>query len=354
MKKIFVWFCLICRRQLKSKIFIFLLVAVPFAAFAVSNMEEFGEKPDNYIALLPADDDENALNTINALINNTNGYDFYLCGTRDELMDDVRSNKAECGYIFNENITDMIKNGTYKKCITVVYRENSILKNTVNETVFSEFFKYFSKVFVMDYVEKSEEFAGIDSGYMELLEGTYDKYLNGAETFGVIFEELGDGEDFSDTQVIEGGNVTFPLRGVMAVLAMAGMLLGVLAFDADREKGVFCAMPYNFINTARAIYVIVPSIFITASMVISVFVSGNSEGICKEIAAAALYVILLAFAGVIVSFILRRSFFVAVFLPLSVMLALAVCPVFIDIAQYVPQMGVLRYIFVPYYYMVMF
>ena len=354
MKKIALWSWLLMKRQLKSLFFLLILILIPIVSFIGSRKEALSKEQETKVALFARDDDVVACASIEDLLAMDSGYTFYLCESEEELISQVRSGDAECGYIFDENLSEKIKKEKYKENIIVVQKSNSMLANLINETVFSAFFKQFTKITALNYVANNEKFAAMDpEGFLQL-EGAFEQYTKGDSVFKVSFEMLGDGESLDETEVIETKAAHFPLRNIMAVLIMAGAMLGVLNWLNDREKGVFAPMKRDFILVSRPLYILIPALLLGVSTIVSLMACGESVFVLREILGMILYVLLLTILGMVCCLVIKKSFTIISAMPVMIMGSLLVCPVFIDLALYIPVLKWVRYFFVPYYYMIMF
>lgn len=353
MKKVGLWCLLLVKRQLKNIFFLFILVLIPVMAFISARIDGFQESEEIRVALYARDEDELAADTIRDLQEDTDCYTFYLCASEEELMQAVHSGEAECGYIFAENISERVAKEKYKNNIIQVKKSGSLLADSVNETVFSAFFQYFTREMMLNYIKGNNKFSRMDpEGYIQL-DGTYDYYLNGNGTFRVEFKMLGDGKDFSETETIETQEMTFPLRNIMAVLIMMGTALGVLSWLTDREKGVFAPMKYDFVKVSRPLYAAIPTTLLGICALCSM-AAKNLTAPGKELAVMAGYVVLLTGAGVLATYLIRKSTWVISALPVLMIGSLILCPVFIDLSVYIPALKYAQKLFLPYYYMIMF
>lgn len=354
MKKIALWSWLLMKRQLKSLFFLLILILIPVISFVGSRTEALSKEQETKVALFARDDDEIAGETIEALLTMDSSYTFYLCESEEELLSHVRNKEAECGYIFDENLSEKIEKEKYKKNITVVQNSNSMLTNIINETVFSAFFKQFTKKTAMDYVANNEKFAAMHPEGFVQLEGAFEQYTKGDAVFKVSFEMLGDGESLTETTVIETKAVGFPLRNIMAVLIMAGAMLGILNWLNDREKGVFAPMKREFILASRPLYILIPALLLGISTIVSLAACGESVSVLRELLGMMLYILLLTVLGVVCCLVIKKSFTIISAMPVMIIGSLLVCPVFIDLVLYIPVLKWVRYLFVPYYYMMLF
>lgn len=354
MKKIGLWCWLLTKRQLKNIMFLLILLLIPLTAFITTRIEGFQESETLYVALYARDGDEMAVNTVNHLLADTDTYSFYLCSSEEELMQDVQKGRAECGYIFGENITQRVTQEKYKNNIIQVKKKGSFIADSINETVFSSFFRFFTKNMILEYVKSNEKFAGMDAEGLLQLSGAFDSYLSGNQTFHVEFRVLGGGEDFLETEVLEGESASFPLRNMMAVLIMAGALVGVLGWLADREKGVFAPMRYDFVAISRTLYVMIPVMLLAVCSLCGMAAAGTITSVGREIAVILAYVVLLTAAGTLATYFVKRSTWIVSAFVVLVLGSLVLCPVFIDLSVYIPGIRYAQRLFLPYYYMTMF
>ncbi len=354
MKKMGVWLWLLTKRQLKSVFFLFLLLTVPAVAFFVSENEAFEEAAVNSVALFCCDDDDVAGRTVELICDMESGYDFYVCASKDAVYDAVRNEEAVCGYIFNENISEMIVAEKYNDHITVVKNKGDLVSDMINEVVFSAYFKEFTRLVTTEYIRGNEKFDLVEEEAVLQVNGAYDIYVDGNGTFKIEFESLGVDGDFANTETIEGNTMTFPLRGVMAVLIFMGGLLGAVNWLSDSEKGVFKTLGYDFVNLSRLFYGMIPAGLLGVSTVLSLILCGQSVGLGREILVMFFYVVAVALFGALCTYIVKKSVVMVSVMPVVIMAALLVCPVFIDLSVYVPAVGLVRNIFLPFYYMIMF
>ena len=354
MKKIGLWCWLLTKRQLKNTMFLLILLLIPVTAFITSRIDGFQESETLLVALYARDDDEMAVDTIENLLADTDTYSFYLCGSQEELMQDVQKGRAECGYIFGENITERVTQENYKNNIIQVKKKGSVIADSVNETVFCSFFRFFTKNMILEYVKNNEKFAGMDSDGLLQLSGAFDSYLAGNQTFHVEFRVLGSGEGFLETEVLEAGSASFPLKNVMAVLMMTGALLGVLGWLSDKERGVFTPMRYDFVTISRTLYVLVPTMLLAVCSLCAMAAAGTMTSLGREILAMFVYVILLTVVGMLATYFVKRSIWIVSAFPVLVIGSLILCPVFIDLSVYIPGIRYVQKLFLPYYYMAMF
>lgn len=354
MKKIGLWCWLLTKRQLKNIVFLLILLLIPVTAFITARLDGFQETEEIRVALYARDDDKFAEDTINDLLKDTDCYVFERYASEEELVQAVKTGKAECGYIFAENITNRVAKGKYKNNIIQVKKANSFIADSVNETVFCSFFKFFTRQMMLNYVKDNEKFAQMNpEGFLQL-DGTYDYYLNGNGTFRVEFMLLGDGKDLSVTETIEAGNPAFPLRNIMAVFIMTGTALGVLSWLLDREAGVFAPMKYDFMKISRILYTAIPTVLLGICALCSMAAAKTMTFYVREFLVMMGYVMVLTAAGVLATYIIRKSTWVVSALPVLMIGSIILCPVFIDLSIYIPELKYVQKLFLPYYYMIMF
>ena len=354
MKKTLLFFRLLAKRQLNNVFFVLILVLIPVSSFVMSRFSGETDEKNNRVALYARDEDETAKNTIEELLLTDSIYEFSLCKDEDELIESVQKGDYQCGYIFDENISDRIINGKYKGNIIAVYRSGSILEKAVRETFFSVFFKQVARIIALDYIEDSNEFPEMSEEFLMYFDGTYDLYQNSDITFNINFETMQEQGSFETAKVIEAKPAAFPLRGIMAVLVMTGALLGLYGWLSDKEKGVFIPMRNDFVTISRALYVFVLVVMLGICAVVSIILCGAGQNAGKETGSMLLYVIVLVFICFVMSYIIRKSTTILSAMPVILIGSIIVCPVFVDISSFVPVFKVVRYFFIPYYYLILF
>lgn len=354
MKKIGLWLWLLTKRQLKSVAFWVILGIIPLMSLIIPRIEAFGEAPDNQAALYASDADKVALDTIEELVNGESVYTFYVCASKEELLEEVKNGNAQCGYIFDNEITKKIKSKEYKDLITIVKKENTLIADAINESFFAAYFKHFTEVILLDYVESNEKFAEMDSEGLVQLEGAYEAYLCGDDTARFDFEYITGESGLNQTTVIEVEASVFPLRSIMAILIMTGGMLGVITWLTDKEKGIFVPMSREFVKISKMLYVMIPAFLLGVSTIISLIACNEAQTILREVMVMILYVALIAVIGAICCIYIKKSYTMLSIMPILIISSILICPVFIDLAVYIPIIKIIRNFFVPYYYIRLF
>lgn len=353
MKKLSIWFGLLVKRQLKSVIFLALLLGIPVLTFVVVNTPSFQEERVNQVGLFLEDEDPVAVRCAMDLLQNET-YEFFLCDSREELVDKVIRNQVECGFVFENNLTDKIGNGKAKKGVLCVKKESSVLAGAIRETVFQAYFRQVSGVILLNYAQTKEELSWVPEEGLDILRQTYEAYLESDRIFKVDFKMLGDADSFAETVDIKVQEATFPLRNMMAVFIMVGAVLGVIGWLSDREKGVFVPMKREFVMVSRVMYPFIPALLLCISTLVSLLVAGKAEDFGREVPALVCYLVILSFTGAIMSRIFQRSITLVGVLPIMILTCIILCPVFIDLANMIPVIKFIRFLLPPYYYMLFF
>ena len=83
----------------------------------------------------------------------------YLINATDELKKDIMNKKAECGYVFGENLSEKILNNTYEGSVELIVNSSDFIASMTNEMVFAAMFKNFAPDVAKEYLKKSDIFS---------------------------------------------------------------------------------------------------------------------------------------------------------------------------------------------------
>ncbi|MGN0160639.1 MAG: hypothetical protein ACI4AQ_04555 [Lachnospiraceae bacterium] len=353
MKKSALLFMLLSKRQFKNVFFCILLVAIPVITYCCGRIEGFHEGPVNAIAIYNEDEGEIAGRIINDLSATQDDYRFVIYDSLSLMEADVLGDKVLCGYAFLPNFTERLFAGDTNKIITVICKENSLMAESVNEIVFSHFYKEYCEHAILKYTASNEKFTAHGDVSGPLTE-KYRDYVDGDAIFKIEFEELSGEESLDGATQIQEENITFPLRGILSILMLLGMFLGVISYNSDREKGMFKTLRGGFGVQSRILYVLVPVFYIALMTLFSLYAGGVHEGLLKEIGALICYIILLTAVGAMMGLIIPDNRIIMGCMPVVLLASILICPVFVDLENYFDAVLWIRKFFLPHYYLKFF
>lgn len=350
LKKYAVLTWILIKRQLKNKAFLGMLILVCLF-ITLSTIYVKDDKEQIQVALYTYDS-ELSLDVIKELTSMDSSYNFYLCKCIEELVSDVQKRTAVCGFVFESNFTNELENQNYKKLIQIIINDDKVVPSMISETVYSVIFSQIARLVSEDYINENLSELNID------FEEGFKEYTEGSRVFSVEFIKMQDenNQDAAKNE-IESGLFEFSFRNIMALFIFAASLLGAYEYMLDREKGAFDALIYRMHKYVAILYALIPTIMAGIITYLGLILLGNFsnvkvvfESVAKESYAMLFYVVLCGVFASVLTFIIRKS---KIYLPVAtvlILLSFVACPVIIDIAFYVPVVGVIRKFLIPFYY----
>lgn len=326
-----------------NPVFVLLLLSIPALSLWMGQNQKMNTKATSTVAVYQADEDPVAANTVENL--KLQGEEFIVveCASQEEVKHMVSCKEAECGYIFQEDITRKIGEGAYSKLVQGYRRESSVFYQVLNEKVFAAFFHEFSEVIMMNYVEGNEKFQVLPQEVLEGLKKGYEEEFSADTTFHVEYSLL-------SGEVIEEEVMTLPVRNLLAVLMFLGVFLGIYDYRKGEENGTFRTMSPSMTRMVAGMYLCIPILLLGVDTFFSILALGESEGILQELLALGLYMAELWIVGCVGLLLIRRSTTVLSILPMAAFACLILCPVFVDLSSYIRVLGLVRKFLPPTWY----
>lgn len=353
MKRFFLMFYLLCKRQLKHVALTILLFAMPVIGMIYNLLPSMHENGVISIALYASDDNKTALDAIELLVSKESEINFYRCDSEEELENAVISREAQGGYIFDDNLKENLLNSDLKDNITLVQNGSSIVTQTTNEIVFSAVLSSITKDISIKYM-KDNSFFTPDKWDMAVthFSRTFETLYNNGSSLKLFFKTLNVADDGTYSTTSFGTKVLeFPIRNIMVVIIFIACLLGAANWISDKESGVFAPMPKTLVTACRPLYILVPALMFGLSGIVTIAASGNFTSFSAEFGVMAVYVIINVAFGTLMTFIFKKSRTITALLPVFILCSLLFCPVFLDLSIYIPAVNVLNKFLPPYYYM---
>lgn len=350
MRKVFIWFWISCKRQSKRPGFLILLLLLPILLYGFRQLEK---KDTEGIAIAVYVEEQQGLSQeiADALIKKDGMFRFYQCTSKEEMMDEVASRRAECGYLFYQGLEEKLDRQDMKRCIGVYSAPSTVADALSTEVVFSVLFEVYGKDLLENFTRGNQIFASLDQeeawDEMELL---YEKYRSNGSTFSFAYEYLAETVDADVSSP-----AVFPIRGMIAVTIFVTGLFSAVMLCEDEAKGLFIPLSYAQKPWCALSSMMAPVFLTGISGLVAIYITGNfSFGFFYEffmIFGYVLFVVLLAYG---LKQVIRNSVVLCSLIPFLAMGSLVLCPVFFDISNWVPGIGALGKWFPPYYYMALF
>lgn len=348
-KHFFTWALLICKHILKLPIISAMLLLIPALTIIVQALPEEGSASGTAIGIYFEEADELSCKMEDELLHSEGAFSFISYGSHEDLIDDVMLGKLECGYIFDSDFSDKINKGKYDKAITLVKSPATIFDSAANELVFAALIRQSGYNILHKYAEIDELSSSQREELISSLFTAYDSYCSSGETFhlDIITAE---GISINDEAGSSLG-ITFPLRGVLAILIFLAGMTGCAAWLKDREKGLFAPRPHTFYILSRILYPLLPTVLFLLCSELAMFISGSAYSPASELLLSIRYIVLITAFANLCSLILKRSTLVISLIPVLILGSLIFCPVFVNMESFLPMLRFVSHLFLPRYFL---
>ena len=343
--RIWAWFWLSCKRQLTHTFFVAALLLVPVCLYAFTQVEE--DDSGKVLIAMYSEDTEFVPRVFDVLLAQDGMFEFYICDTAEMLAEDVISRKAECGYVFKEGFREILDSRDFKRSILVYSAPSTIAAELSQEVVFAGLFEVYGEYLLGQFAEESDVFAGMDTVQVrEELMDAYRDEIDSGSTFSFQYETL-------STEPIESGNarIAFPVRGMLAIYLMIIGLFSVVALRQDEDRGLFITLSHGERVPCKLAAVAAPVCMAGISVLITLLITGNFEHGMREVPLLLVYMVMIVLVSYVLKLLIRDPVVLCGLIPIFILCSMVVCPVFFDVSQWVPELKLIRYLFLPYYYM---
>ena len=351
MKKIVLWFFLLLKRQLKNIVLLIFLIGLPLCAFIITHIPKALDSSAPRVGIVLLDRDSTSVSTANSLISDTSVLEFYTCDSADELYQSIENGDTDCGYVISKDLTKQLDSKSYQGCITLIKNSSDFISSLSNEILFSALFRVYGKNIATNYINGSSLFSSINTSAIKMTNEKYDYYVNGAATFHIDFNTLSNDGDTNSLSAIEVEKSSFPIRGILAILIFVAGLFGCVQWLKDSEDGVFAPMSYSFHRISRILYIIIPTLLFAISSLITIYLANVQVSPWVESKSMSLYILLIIVFCLLLSYIIKKSTLLISLIPIFIIGSLVLCPVFINVAVFLPVTNILNKLFLPYYYL---
>lgn len=352
MKKIFIWLSLLFKRQFKNPLLILLLLLIPITAFISLNTNSSTDKKRTYVAglYIAGGESEFATNMVNSLVASDEIVRFVAYENENEMKLDLIRENIICGYVIPYNLKEVLSSANSSGCIKSYILPASTLQASINELVYAELIKLQGYQMMTDAMNLSPSFEG--DKYANDAVKKYEYYLQGDEVFHINYEVYN--VDGSLTKSDVPTTFQFPIREILSIMIFLSGLFGCVLFMRDREEGIFQTITGSFNIYLRVLYIIIPTFAFAISSLLAFAISGITINVSKELSVMLLYILLITVFCLILMLITRKSKVLSSCIPVILLCCLVFCPVFINVADYIPATKYIQRLFIPFYYLKMF
>ncbi|MBR3645381.1 MAG: hypothetical protein IKN54_03095 [Lachnospiraceae bacterium] len=339
------WVWMLIKRYFKNPFFVATLLSIPVLVICLKFVSGADEAVVRVALYAPESASDYTVEAMNRLINDKTGaVVFYRAGSVDSFYDEVKTGYATCGFIYPEKleqeIVDFIeskgkKPDNERAIITMVDREQTNYVKISRELVFGSFYDNIAKLTREKYIAEDKNTADRADEVNKLI----DSYMDTYDINDQFFEyKLLDGHDNAVLNEQSNQMLMLPMKGlIFNIILLAGMM-GVVTTLNDMEKGVFAAIQRKKRKVICYWYVLVPTIIAAVSGLVAWELSQTKPRLLEDIFIMILYIFLVTgTCGVLMRVFKGVTQFVSI-IPIYILMNLFLCPVFVSVADVLPQM----------------
>lgn len=344
MDKIVIWFILSIKRQLKHAGFTALLLLLPILLSGIYKAEDSEKK---ILVGMYAQEAGITKDIMNVLIENESIFEFYVCSNEEQLVEDVMSGRAECGYVFYENLKEKLDTKKEKRSIGIYRSPSTVADSMSTELVFAALFKCYGKEIINQFAVSDDIFSQFNQEEtVKELNRLYEKYISNGSTFSFSYEGM---DGVAKQQEVKMN--TFPVRGIAAVFIYVMGMLSAVRLCIDEKNGLFYKLTFSQRIGCGFASMLAPVFLSAVSALASLCLTGESGSIWSEIVSLSIYSIFVTLFAWALKAVLKEPVAICSVIPFFIIGSLLLCPVFIDAGVFIPEVRYLRLLFLPEYYL---
>lgn len=280
---------------------------------------------------------------------------FYIYDSEEAVKEEVASARAECGYCIPADLQQKLEKGKYTKIIKSYESPQSSLQTVCEEALFAEIFSLYEETtfgeqaagLICEELEenqkqtiKEEERLEIANRAEELLE----KYRYNGSTFQFAYETYAENAE----QKIEEKSF-ISVKGILALAIYICGLCGTLDTLEDEKKGIIVRLKSR--KTFQVLTIYMPIFMMSFVTVICLVITGQMQDVAKELLGMIIYQIIMIIYCLLLKKLCRKEESLVAAMPVLILASVIVCPVFIDLSQFIPVFRVLEKVFPMSYYL---
>lgn len=351
MKKILTWILLFQKRILKKPMFQITILLIPILLFLLFT---FNKSSDSLVRVaLISGNDEYSQNFVKDLLDSSNHViSYYQCYDESQMRKDVLTGKAECGYIMPDDMPRKIAQFSSKKkqgIITAIVKKESISTKIVNEIIYGRLFSERAYPVLKDFINEKQP-DRLTSAEDEKMYDTFSKYLIEPLMFSFEYAD-GSKNDLLNNDDSSHNYYMLPVRGILSVLILVSSMSGVLMLSNDDRKNTWGFIRLSKRPAFNYFYIFMSILPIAICSLAAIFITGISTNVLNEIRLMVLYTLLLTGFSSLLKALIKNIYVLCSLIPVTVLLSLIICPVFIDIGSIVPQARFVRLFLPTNYYL---
>lgn len=396
LKRLMVYAVLIWRRMWKTPGYFFVFLLVPIVLLSVSRISK-GESQVKVAVCIEGlkesgnaseeEDSKNFHRELKTRLEAKEGairFSFY--ESEEEVKREVAIAKAECGFVISEDLFENLQKKRFKNSISYFVSPQTSMQTVCKEAFFAELFSLFEEYTFPEQaeemileelkengetgnekkeaVEKEEEMEGEIEAVAKRAEELLEQYRFNGSTFQFEQEdyksEVVQGKESLEKETseekisksdMEENSSLFSIRGVCSLLVFICALCGTMDALEDENAKRICRLKHK--NGFTSLTIFMPAFVMSVISLLCYMIAGIMDELWKEIGAMLIYLLLLVVYCMILKKLCKKEENLASVMSILILLTAVVCPVFVDLAQFIPVLKVLRQGFPVYHYLAM-
>lgn len=338
MEKYVVWYRLWLKTYVKKKMYWVQLLGILAVLLIIASVSV--PDSDNVEVGICCKGDEYSRQLTEWLLKEESVFVFREYEETGELYQDVLSGKLECGFIFDKELDRKMKEGDLRKSITYVGNSYSTKGETVQETVYAGLLRIYSDEILIQ--SETDIYGDTNEERMQKLLEKNHEYQDSNAVFQLEIETVCFPEEEMKSETV---TQTYPVQGMVGLFLFFIMFLAYGNKYSDNGQKVEKALnkgerfAYACMNQLAA--GTIPAIAGLFSIVCLADGSNPVHELLRMVLLIAVSSVWITFFG---SFLKNAASFAGAIVSLF-LVNLLVCPVFIDLAAYVPALRYIRVLF---------
>lgn len=330
----FHWYFLQLKAWLKRGTSLLLLVSMLFVVWFSGQISM--PQSDNVTVGIVETDGAHGKEVLEHLTQRESLFSFVMYDSKEALQEDVIAGKLECGFYFSNNFEKKFEHEKLKNSVSYLCTPLTTKGEVARETFYAALFEVYGAQMLS---ARTEQLFGDDAkAACDVLLANNEKYLKGNEVFQVDVEQT------EAVETTEKEKQVFPLHGLVALFLFLNLFVEYgRRFEAGSGKP-YLALPAPFGEEFQMLGLLAAGTVPALTGVVLLFCSGEGCGLLREISAMLLLLaVCIVWIWIVGKWIQNLTGFTSCIF-LLVLINLLFCPVFVDIAAFIPALKFVRYL----------
>lgn len=330
---------LINKRLFRSRSFLILLLLIPFAAAAL-HFVSTGEKgvvtiatavrsdsvPSSQGTAAAPEKSENrgAYNVIDRLKKQTTIIRFLDAPDPESAIEAAARGQADAAWIFTEDYDANLSNiaaGGSRVLVEVYAQEDTVFTRLAREKLFAAVYPDLSRQIFRQFIAETTG---------DIPEKDFETYYNMQAAEGSLVRFALADSSTSGEDALRNDYLLLPVRGLLSILIFAAAMAAAIFYAQDDRNGCFTWLPSKERHGMLLSYIGSAVLWTALCSLAALYVTGVAGSLPHELLLMLLYGIAVTALCSILRRILRKAEYLAIFLPVAILLVLGLCPVFLN------------------------